>query len=49
MPDHVDSSGFVVQISPRGNLDDRVVVGVLIDGRVGPSIGVVIAGWLTAA
>jgi hypothetical protein len=45
MPDHADSSGFLVQISPMANPEDRVVIdGVLIGGRVGPSIGSVIAG-----
>jgi hypothetical protein len=48
--DHVDSSGFVVRISLRANLDDRVVIdGVSIDGHVGPSIRFVVAGCLTAA
>jgi hypothetical protein len=45
MPDHADSSGFLVQISPMANPEDRVVIdGVPIGGRVGPSIGSVIAG-----
>jgi hypothetical protein len=34
----------------RANPDDRVVVDeVPIGGRVGPSIGSVVDGWLTAA
>jgi hypothetical protein len=50
MPDHADSSGFIVRILPRANSDDWLVVdGVPIGGRVGPSIGFVIAGCLTAA
>jgi hypothetical protein len=50
MLDHGDYSGFVVRISPRGNLDDRVVIdGVLISGRAGPSIGYVIASYMIAA
>jgi hypothetical protein len=47
--DHADSSGFVVRISLRANLNDRVVVdGVPIDGRIGPSIGFVVPDCLTA-
>jgi hypothetical protein len=43
-PDHVDSSSFLVQFSPRANSEDRVVIdGVPIGGRVGPSIRSVIA------
>jgi hypothetical protein len=49
-PDHADSLGFVVQISLRANPDDRVVIdGVPIGGRVGPSIGFVIASCLMTA
>jgi hypothetical protein len=45
MPDHVDSSGFVVWLLLRANPDDRVVIdGVSIGGRGGLSIGFVIAG-----
>jgi hypothetical protein len=48
--DHADSLGFVVRISLRANPEDRVVVdGVSISGRVGPSIGSVVAGCLTTA
>jgi hypothetical protein len=48
MPDCADSSSFVVQISPRANPEDQVVVdGVLIGSRVGPLIGFVIASCLT--
>jgi hypothetical protein len=44
VPDHVDSSDFLVRISPRANPKDRVVIdGVLIDGRVGLSIRSVVA------
>jgi hypothetical protein len=44
------SLGFIVQISVRTNPDDRVVIDeVPIGGRVGPSIGFVVAGCLTAA
>jgi hypothetical protein len=47
--DHADSSVFIVWISLRANLDDRVVVdGVPIDGRVGPSIRFIVADCLTA-
>jgi hypothetical protein len=47
MPDHADSSGFVVRISPRGNPDERVVVdGVPISGHTGPLIGSVTTGCL---
>jgi hypothetical protein len=50
IPDHADSSGFVVRISPRGNPDDWVVIdGAPIGGRAGPSIGYVVASCLTAA
>jgi hypothetical protein len=43
------SSGFIVRISVRANPDDRVVNDeVPISGPVGPSIGSVIAGCLTA-
>jgi hypothetical protein len=42
--------GLIVQISVRTNPDDRVVIDeVSIGGRVGPSIGSVVAGCLTAA
>jgi hypothetical protein len=48
--DHVDSSGFVVRISPRANPKDRIVVdGVIIGSRVKLPIGFVIAGCLMAA
>jgi hypothetical protein len=48
--DYVDSSGFVVWIWLRANMDDQVVIdGVPIGGHVGPSIGFVIAGCLTTA
>jgi hypothetical protein len=48
MPDHVDSSGFVVQISLRANPKDWVVIdGVSIGGRAGLSIGFVVTGYLT--
>jgi hypothetical protein len=44
MPDHVDSLDFVIRISLRANLDDRLVVnGVPIHGRAGLSIGFVVA------
>jgi hypothetical protein len=44
------SSGFIVWISVRANPDDQVVVNeVSIGGRVGLSIGSVVAGCLTAA
>jgi hypothetical protein len=44
MPDHVDSACFIVQISPRANLEDQVVIdGVTIGGRAGLSIGSVVA------
>jgi hypothetical protein len=44
MPDHVDSLDFVIRISLRANLDDRLVVnGVPIGGRAGLSIGFVVA------
>jgi hypothetical protein len=50
MPDHADSSGFVVRISLRANPDDQVVIdGVLVVGRAGLSIGFVIVGCLTTA
>jgi hypothetical protein len=50
MSDHVDSSGFVVQISLRANPKDQVVIdGVLIGGRAGLSIGFVVADYLTTA
>jgi hypothetical protein len=50
MVDHTDSLAFVVQISLKGNPDDRVVVnGVLIGGRAGPSIASIVTGCLTAA
>jgi hypothetical protein len=43
------SPGFIVQISVRTNLDNRVVIDeVPIGGHVGPSIGSVVAGCLTA-
>jgi hypothetical protein len=43
--DHVDSSGFLVWISPRANSEDRVVIDrVPISGRTGLLIGSVIAG-----
>jgi phage head maturation protease len=45
MPDHADSSGFVVRISLRANPDDRVVINeVSIGGRAGLSIGFIVAG-----
>jgi hypothetical protein len=48
MPDHVDSSGFVVRISLRVNPKDWVVIdGVSIGGRAGLSIGFVVIGYLT--
>jgi hypothetical protein len=44
------SLGFIVRISMRANPNDRVVIDeVPIGGRVGPSIGSVVAGCLTAA
>jgi hypothetical protein len=44
-PDHANSLGFIVRISLRANLDDRVVVDeVPIDGHVEPLIEYVIAG-----
>jgi hypothetical protein len=50
MPDHADSSDFVVRISLRANPDDRVVInGVPIGGRAGLSIGFVVACCLTTA
>jgi hypothetical protein len=50
MPDHADFLSFVVRISLRANLNDRVVIdGVLIGGRIGPSIRYVVAGCLIAA
>jgi hypothetical protein len=50
MLDHADSSGFVIQISPRGNLKDQVVIDVfLIGDRAELSIGFVVAGCLTIA
>jgi hypothetical protein len=50
MPDHADSSGFIVRFLLRANPDDRVVVdGVLISGRAGPSIRFFVAGGLTTA
>jgi hypothetical protein len=49
MPDHADSSGFIVQISPKANPEDRVIIdGVPIDGHVGRSIKFVVAGCLIA-
>jgi hypothetical protein len=43
------SSGFIIWISVRANPNNRVVVDeVPISGHVGPSIGSVIAGCLTA-
>jgi hypothetical protein len=49
-PDHADSSGFVVRISIRANLDDRVVIdGVLIGSRAGSSIKFVVTDCLTTA
>jgi hypothetical protein len=40
------SSGIIVRISVRANLDDRVVVDeVLIGGRVGPSIRFFVASF----
>jgi hypothetical protein len=49
-PDHADSSGFVVWIALRANLDDWVVIdGVLIGGHVGSSIGFIVAGCLKVA
>jgi hypothetical protein len=56
VPDHVDSSVFLVQISPMANPEDRVVIdGVSIGGRfliaghVGLLIRSVVAGCLTTA
>jgi hypothetical protein len=50
MPDHADSLGFVVRITLRANSDDRIVINrVPIGGRVGPSIGFIVASCLTAA
>jgi hypothetical protein len=50
MPDHADSSGFIVRMSPRGNLKDRLVIdGVPIDYHVRPLIESVVAGCLTVA
>jgi hypothetical protein len=44
------SSGFIGRISVMANPDDWVVIDkVLIGGRVRPSIGSVIASWLTTA
>jgi hypothetical protein len=49
-PDHVDSSCFIVWISLRANLDDRIVIdGVSIVGHPRLSIGFVVASRLTAA
>jgi hypothetical protein len=43
------SSGFIIRISVRANLNDQVVIDeVPIGGRVGPSIGSIVAGCLTA-
>jgi hypothetical protein len=40
------SSGFIVQISVRANLDDRVVVDeVPIGGRIGPLISLFVASF----
>jgi hypothetical protein len=48
MPNHTDSSGFVVRISLRANLDDRVVIDVVsIGGHAGPLIRFVVADRLT--
>jgi hypothetical protein len=50
MPDHADSSDFVVRISQRANSDDQVVInGVSISGRAGVLMGFVVAGCLTIA
>jgi hypothetical protein len=50
MPDHAESSGFIIRNSLRANPDDRVVVdGVPFGGHTGPSIGFVIYGCLMAA
>jgi hypothetical protein len=47
--DHADSSSFVVRFSLKANPNDQVVVDeVSIGGRVGPSIGYVVAGCLIA-
>jgi hypothetical protein len=44
------SSGFIVRILVRVNPDDRVVVDeVPIGGRIGPSIGFIVASCLTTA
>jgi hypothetical protein len=49
-PDHANSSGFVVWISSRANLEDWVVIdGVPIDSRARLSIGFVVADCLTVA
>jgi hypothetical protein len=48
MPDHVDSSGFIVRISLRANPKDWVVIdGVSIGGRARLSIGFVVTSYLT--
>jgi hypothetical protein len=50
MFDQADSSGSVVQILLRVNLDDRIVVdGVSIDDHAGLSIRFVVASCLTDA
>jgi hypothetical protein len=50
MLDHVSSLGFVVQISPRANPEDQVVVnGVSIGRHARLSIGFVVVGWLMVA
>jgi hypothetical protein len=46
----LDSSGFVVRISLRANLNDPIVIdGVPIGDRAGLSIGFVVDGCLTTA
>jgi hypothetical protein len=50
MPNHANSSGFIVRISLRANSEGRVVVdGLTIDGHAGLSIGFVVTGCLTVA
>jgi hypothetical protein len=45
MPDHADSSGFFVRISPRANPENRVVIDrVPISSHAELSIGFVVAG-----
>jgi hypothetical protein len=50
MPDHADSSGFVVQISLRANSEEQLVInGVPIGGRAKLSIRFVVTGCLMTA